>query len=421
MSDSTPVSASVATVTCPSCGDAIPVSEALGHQMRERVREELRQKIDEQNERLAARAEELKQRESVLASQQRDAERVIAAQVEQRLEKLQEEAAVKARDAVGVELRDLQAQLKENKDQLSKAQSLELELRRRERELEDEKKTLALQVERRLGEERQRLEETLTQKFVEERRLKELEKDKQISDLRRHIEDLKRKAEQGSQQTQGEVLELELEDFLRSTYVHDVVEEVPKGFKGADVVHQVYSSAGAVCGTIVWESKRTKSWSDQWIEKLKEDQRQAKAEVAVIVSETLPPGAGRIGRRNGVWFCDFVSLPGLAEALRVQLIQVAAARRVSEGRGDKMEHLYTYISSTEFAHRVQAIVEGFVAMQDTLNKERRATERQWALREKQIQQVISNTAGMYGELQGLLGSSSLQSIPQLDSGESDSA
>jgi hypothetical protein len=187
---------------------------------------------------------------------------------------------------------------------------------------------------------------------------------------------------------------------------------------GADVLQGVHNQAGKLCGTIIWESKRTKAWSEPWINKLKGDQRIVKAEVAVLVTEVLPKDVHGFEYRDGVWVCSYQFIANLTNALRMQIIQIASAKQLAAGRDGKMEVLYKYVTSTEFVHRVQAIVEGFSAMQSDLQKERAAAERQWSKREKQIQQVISNTSGMYGDLQGLIGTS-MQAIPALEAGEAE--
>ena len=225
-------------------------------------------------------------------------------------------------------------------------------------------------------------------------------------------EELHRKLQQGSQQTQGEVLELELEQLLRTHFPLDQIESVPKGIGGADVIQRVVSKSGNFCGTIVWESKRTKAWSEGWPQKLKDDQRAVKAEIAVLVSEILPKDCKNFGQCDGIWVSNSQCAVGLAAALRVQLVEVAMTKLAAVGKNEKMETLYQYLSGSEFRQRVEAIVEAFVAMQEDLQEERRVTERRWAKREKQIQKVISNTSGMYGDFQGLIGSS-LQTIPSL--------
>jgi hypothetical protein len=244
--------------------------------------------------------------------------------------------------------------------------------------------------------------------------LKLAEKEKQIQDAKKANEELKRKLEQGSQQLQGEVLELQLEEMLRSAFPMDQIEPVPKGVNGADIIQRVISRSGRVCGTIVWETKCTKAWSDGWLPKLKEDQRRLTAEVAVLVSEALPKDCSTFIHMNGIWVTGSPCAISLGAVLRMQLMQIASARAAAAGAKQKSEVLYEYVvGSTEFRHRVEAIAEAFIGMQMGLQEEKRAAQRQWAKREKQIEQVISNTAGMYGELQALTG---LPDLPALTAG-----
>jgi len=272
---------------------------------------------------------------------------------------------------------------------------------------------MGLELERKLDEGRGKIREDALARAAEEHHLKDREKDKQLEDMRRQIEDLKRKAEQGSQQAQGEILELELEDVLRANFRFDEVEPVAKGVRGADVLQRVVTSSGKPCGSILWESKRTKAWSDGWIQKLKDDQREAKADTGIIVSSILPKGVNHIGCIDGVWVSDFPSLIGLGAALRSGILQLAHAQNALSGKGEKMELIYKYLSGPEFRNRVEAIVEAFVAMKGDLDSEKRAMERAWSKREKQIERVIHNTSGMYGDLQGLIGVS-LPPIPLLE-------
>jgi hypothetical protein len=284
---------------------------------------------------------------------------------------------------------------------------------------------LELDVARKVDEERQKVEEEVATRIAEDNRAKDLEKEKQLSDLRKQIEDLKRKAEQGSQQTQGEAVELELEDILRVNFPYDQIEPVGKGIKGADILQRVHTSTGQFCGTIIWESKNTKAWSDGWIEKLKDDQRTAKAEIAALATIVLPKDVSHFSCVEGVWVTDFSTVIGVASALRANLSQVAITKLASEGKSDKMEMLYGYLSGTEFKQRVEAIVESFVTMKDDLEREKRAMESTWAKRDKQIHKVIQNVSGMYGDMQGIIGAS-LPKIdylelpsPEDDSGESE--
>jgi hypothetical protein len=233
--------------------------------------------------------------------------------------------------------------------------------------------------------------------------MKALEKDKKIDDLIHQIDDLKRKAEQGSQQTQGEVLELEAETLLKAAFPFDQVEPVSKGVRGADVVQRVVNGAGQACGTIIWEMKRTKAWSEGWLLKLKDDQRAAKADLAVLVTTVLPAAVTNFQNLQGVWVTNHACMIGLAAALRSSLIQVSAAKTAAEGKHEKMEMLYRYLAGNEFKQRVEGIVDAFDSMKKQLDQEKRALMKIWAQREKEIERVVTNTIGMYGDFQGIIG------------------
>jgi hypothetical protein len=235
------------------------------------------------------------------------------------------------------------------------------------------------------------------------------EKEEQIASMTRQIEELKRRAEQGSQQLQGEVLELELETLLRHEFPLDVIEPVAKGQLGADVVQRVNTREISGAGSILWEIKRTKNWSDGWLAKLRGDLRAAHADVALIISQALPAGVDTFDHRDGVWVAAPQCAIPVAIALRQLLISVAAARRSSEGQLTKTEMIYDYLTGPRFRHRVEAIVEQFTEMQADLEKERRSITRSWAKREQQIRTVLESTAGMYGDLQGIAG----RSIPEV--------
>ena len=231
--------------------------------------------------------------------------------------------------------------------------------------------------------------------------------------MQRQIEELKRKAEQGSQQLQGEVQELELENVLRGKFPRDNVEPVPKGDHGGDVLHRVLGPTEQICGTILWESKRTKNWSDGWLSKLREDQRAAKAEFAVIVSQVLPKDVESFDLVDGVWVtCPKTFVP-VAVALRHSLLELSPVRQAGEGQQTKMEMIYQYLTGSRFRQRVQGIVEKFSDMQDDLDKERKTMTKLWAKRQEQIRCVIESTAGMYGDLQGIAGKT-LQEIEGLE-------
>jgi hypothetical protein len=221
--------------------------------------------------------------------------------------------------------------------------------------------------------------------------------------MQRQIEELRRKAEQGSQQLQGEALEIELESQLRARFARDQIEPVPKGEFGGDVLHRVFGPTGQACGTILWESKRTKNWSDGWLVKLRDDQRTAKAEIAMIVSSALPKGVESFDLIDGVWVVEPRFALPLAIALRQSLIDVAGSKLAQEGQQSKMELVYSYLTGPRFRHRIDAIVERFTEMQTDLDRERKTMMRMWAKREEQLRGVLDSTAGLYGDLQGIAG------------------
>jgi hypothetical protein len=244
-------------------------------------------------------------------------------------------------------------------------------------------------------------------------RLRVAEKDQTIASMQQKIEELKQKAEQGSQQLQGEVQELELENLLRAKFPFDLIEPVPKGEFGGDALHRVNSQSGTACGSILWESKRTRNWSDGWLAKLREDQRTAKAEIAVLVSQVLPKGVESFDVVDGVWVTSPRAALPVATVLRHTLLEVSLARQVSDGQQSKTELVYQYLTGPRFRHRVEAIVEAFSSMQEDLAAEKKAIQRQWAKREVQLDNVLQSTAGMYGDLQGIAGKS-LQEIAGLE-------
>jgi hypothetical protein len=398
-------------IKCPNCGQQIPVSDAIYHQIADQTREQFKTESLEQQKKLATKERDLANKEKAI-------DQTIKEQLASARSGLIKEAEATARQSVGVEIEDLKRKAAEKDQQLELAQKAELELRKQKRSLEEREKNLELETARKMDEERKKIQEETEKRLQDAHRLKDAEKDKKIQDATRVNDELRRKLEQGSQQTQGEVLELELEQLISNAFPSDRIEPVPKGVSGADTLQRVIHSTGHPCGSIVWESKRTKAWSDGWIAKLKDDQRTIKANIAILVSETLPKDCKNFQQINGVWVSNPQCALPLAIALRSQLIEVEMAKLSAVGKNEKMEVMYRYVSGPEFKQRVEAIVEAFVDMQNDLQEERRSAERRWAKRDKQIQKVISNTGGMYGDLQGLIGSS-LQSIPLLTSGDSD--
>jgi len=354
------------SITCPSCGKKIPLSRALRAEIEDAMKAEFERRLDDERERV------------------------------------EKDAAKKAEKRIALEMAASQELLKEQAQELEEARRNEVVMRRRERELEKRQADLEVTIERTLAGERTKLVEETQQRVAEEHRLKDAEKERQLTDMRRQIEDLKRRADQGSQQLQGEAGEEQLESMLRGAFPMDEIAGIGQGVRGADIHQVVLDARGMKSGAILWECKNAKHWSDAWVAKLKADQRSLHADVAVIVTTSLPKGCSRFAMLDGVIVSDFACAATLAAVLRHHLLQLAQARHAAMRKEDKLELLHRYLSGVEFRQRVEAMVEGFAAMRSDLDQERRAAERAWAKREKQIDTVTFNIAGMYGDLQGLV-------------------
>jgi len=286
------------------------------------------------------------------------------------------------------------------------------------RELQEAKETLELKVQRTLDQERGKITAHAKAQADQENRLKIAEKEKVISDLQRKLEDAQRRAEQGSQQIQGEILEIDFERQLRDAFPVDQITEISKGIRGADVSQEVRSNTGRKCGLILYENKRTKNWSDTWIPKLKGDMLVLKADIGVIVTEALPPETDAFCRKDDIWITDPKSAIPLVHVLRCLLQEVAIARGHRDGAKEKMEVLYTYLTGNEFRQRVSSVIDAFKEMHSDLQAEKRALTKHWSKREKHINAVIEDMACMVGDVQAISGNA-LKDIPalELESGE----
>lgn len=377
------------SIKCPHCGKHVELSRALYKDIEVRLRQEFEQRIEQGKE---AFERELEAREEAFR-----------AKLQENRKQLEEKARRQAAEESRLELSEIREALAQKEKRLEQAEQKEIELRREKREIEEREKKLELEMARRLDSEKKKIEEQVALKYEESHRLREAEKDQQIESMRRTIDELKRKSEQGSQQRQGEVLETDLEETLKSEFPFDRIEAVAKGKTGGDILQTVFTQSGRECGRILWETKRTKDWQPKWIQKLKDDQREAKADLAVLVSESLPQGFHHFRQLDGVWVTDIPSALSLALALHMNLIQVARSRELQAGRHEKMEVLYDYVTGVEFKNRVQAILETFVALKSELDQEKTAMQRIWDKREKQFRRVASNMAGLYGDIEGMTG------------------
>lgn len=411
------------TIICPSCKTEIKLTESLAAPLLDATRRQFEQQLARKDSDIAKREQAMREKEKQLADAANKLDEQVADQVAEQLKKdrtrIAAEEAKKANLAAANnleekarELADLQEVLKVRNEKLAEAQKAQAELIKKQRELDDAKRELDLTIEKRVQENLTTARAQAKKEAEEEQKFKVLEKEQTISAMQKQIEELKRRAEQGSQQLQGEVLELELENLLRAKFPFDNIEPVSKGEFGGDVLHRVVGAGGQPSGTILWESKRTKNWSDGWLPKLREDQRTAKAEIAVIVTHTLPRGVENFEMVDGVWVTHPRAALPVAAILRQSLLELALVRQASEGQQTKTEMIYQYLTGPRFRQRVEAIVEAFSTMQEDLDKERKAIMKQWAKREEQIERVMGATVGMYGDLQGIAGKS-LQEIEGL--------
>ncbi len=360
------------TVTCKHCGKAFELSEALTHEMTEKIRSEQSEKFE------------------------RDLEKAKLAAEEKALKKAKEELKLELKNSQN-EAEEEKKRSKELQEQVLETNKTirELKIKDREREIESQKKLEA-------AEDKIRLQ---AQKEAEEKQhLILLAKDKQLQDARKELEDAKLKLMQGSQQGQGEVFELEFEEILQREFPHDKIKPISKGVRGADIIQEVWDTRGNYNGKILWELKNTKPpWKEDWATTLKKNKREIAAEEAVLITEVLPKEIKTAGWREGIWVTDKNFVVGLASALRASLIQLYYAKEAAKGKDEKVEILYSYLSGVEFKHRIESIIEAFSNIQARIEKEKRYFSSKWAHDEKDLRLVIDNTFGMHGDFKHIIG------------------
>jgi hypothetical protein len=412
------------TITCPQCSTVIKLTESLAAPLVESTRLKFEQQLAQKDRDVATREQAMRDKEKLLTEEKLKLDEQIADQVVAQLKtdrtRIAAEESKKAKLAAATdleqkarELADLQEVHKIQNEKLAEAQKAQAALIVKQRELDDAKRELDLTVQQQVQKGLAEVREKAEKDAAEAQRLKMAEAEQTMAAMQKQIEELKRRAEQGSQQLQGEVQELALEAALRVRFPFDQIEPVPKGEYGGDAMQRVMGPAGVPAGSILWESKRTKAWSDGWLSKLRDDQRAAKAEIAVLVSQALPKGVETFELIDGIWVTHPRAALPVAMVLRQSLAELALARQANHGQQTKTEMVYQYLTGPRFKQRVEAIVEAFTTMQEDLDRERKAIMKQWAKREEQIERVMGATVGMYGDLQGIAGKS-LQEIEGLD-------
>lgn len=393
-------------INCPKCGHSFELSDALTHQIRDHLRTELQADITKREAEAKRKLDEVKAREEALTAE-------LERQLKSKLAEAEGKAAKKVEGKFLEQIKELTDSLTERENCLKEFRANETQLRKEKQALLREKEEFDLKLQRTLDEERANIRKDAESKVLEQHRLKDLETEKKIADLKQALADAQRKAEQGSMETQGEVLEQDFEAQLKRIFVHDEIAPVPKGVRGADLIHTVRTPLGADCGIMLWETKNTKAWSAQWITKLKEDMIQTRATMAILVTVALPDCIKRFDFMEGVWVTDPHCAIPLAAALRQQLVSVNCERNSSIGKNEKMEILYQYFAGTQFKHRIEGIADALKDMRSQLDQERRAMQKQWAARDKQIERVVRNTVGLHGDMQGIIGAQVLE-IPALE-------
>ncbi len=409
-------------INCPSCGEEIDVNDILYHQVDQQLKKQYNDDLTKEKEKYEAEASKLSKEREELEDAKKEQKEEIDNQVKDKVKqkeidlkkRYKAEAANEQSDAISSlreELEEKSGKIKE----LNKT-TIELEKIKREKdELEDSIKAEAeIELNQRLATEKEKIHKEESDK--NELKFKELKK--QLEDQKRLTEEMKRKQEQGSMQTQGEVQELGIEEWLTDKFPLDTIQEIKKGERGADCLQIVHTRTHQNCGSIYYESKRTKAFQPSWMEKFKADIRDKNANIGVLVTEVMPPDMERFGMRDGVWICTFEEFKGLCAVLRESIVQISTAIITQDNKGDKMGMLYDFLTSNEFKLQIEAIVEGFTQMKTDLESEQRSMRGIWKKREKQIEKVLLNTAGMYGSIKGIAGNS-LQSVPLLELPEDD--
>ena len=403
------------TIICPSCHTEIRLTDSLAAPLIEKTRQEFQLKLTQNEAEIAKREDALKAQQTALAKAQESVQAQVEGKLKVERERIALEEARKARqllatdlDAKAKELTELQQVLDERNTKLAEAQKAQADLIRKQRELDDAKREMDLTIETRVQESLASVRTKARQEAEDGLKLKVAEKEETILGMKRQIEELRRKSEQGSQQLQGEVLELELEEALRANFTLDTIEPVKHGERGADILHRVNNPPDQVCGTILWEFKRTKSWSNGWLPKVRDNQRTAKADFAVLVAQVLPKDVETFALVDGIWITHPRCVIPMALVLRHAVIAIATARIAGEGQQTKMEMVYQYLTGPRFGHRISAIIEKFKDMQADLDRERKAMTKLWAKREEQIRGILDSTSGLCGDLEGIAGRALMQ-------------
>ncbi len=414
-------------IKCPNCATIFDVENVLAADVEQKLKQQYEKQLQQSLEQVSAERKKLEEEQQRFDENKKKENELFRQRLVQEKQKLEAELNLQLKKSIGEDyenqLRILKQNSQENELKLKQAREKELEFLKKEQELKSREQEMEIRLQKQLLEERNVLSQQIRKEEMERNSLKETEfqlklkeLEKQLDDQRKLAEEMKRKAEQGSMQLQGEAQELLLEEMLSDHFPYDAISEVGKGVEGADCILVVRNRLGAECGKIIFESKRTKAFSNAWIEKLKNDKRNQQADVAILVTQAYPKDMTCFGEKDGVWICSFSEVLALTNALRHTIISVADTKKSEENKGDKMQMLYHYLTGNEFRQNIETIVESFLSLKNSITKEKIQMEKMWKEREKQLEKVLLSTSGMYGSIKGIAGAS-IGDIPLLESGE----
>ncbi len=405
-------------ITCPNCKNEFAPEDAIAKSLEKEYAEKFNKDAEKLRMRFAEQEKKLEEQLKEFEKKKEKENELFAERMQKERLKIENETQERLRKSISV---DFENQLKvlhqannDNEEKLKLARQKELDFLKKVQELKTKEEEMEIALQKQLSEERATLSEQIRKQEIEKNAIKETENnlkfkelEKQLEDQKRLVDEMKRKAEQGSMQRQGEVQEIALEEILRNNFPFDVITEVGKGVRGADCIQLVRNNFGQECGKIIYESKRTENFGADWIEKFKKDMRSTGADIAVLVTKTMPKDMDCFGLKDGLWVCTFSEVKALANVLRDGIIRIYTSAKSQENRGDKMHLLYDYLTSNEFSEQWKAIREGFFAMKIGIQKERDAMERLWKAREKQLEKVLLNSAHVKGSIEGIAGQDSI--------------
>ena len=416
-------------IKCPNCGHHFDVENVIAAEIEQKFQQQFQEKLQQSLNAIEQDKNKLLADQQQFEENKKNENKLFAQRLQKEKLKLETELQEQLGKSIAADfenkVRMLESNNKDNEEKLLEARKKELEFLQKEQLLKNKEAELDITLQKRLQEERVVLSEQIHKQETEKNQLKDTEFQLKLKELqvqleeqRKLAEEMKRRAEQSSMQRQGEAQELLLEQILKENFPFDMIEEVGKGVEGADCIQVVRNHAGKECGKIIYESKRTKTWSNAWLEKLKNDKRNRGVDVAILVTQVFPKDMDRFGERDGIWICTFNEVGSVAYLLRKGIIQIQEVQKSQENKGDKMQMLYNYLTGIEFRGQIEAIAEGFMTIKNGISKERMQMEKIWKEREKQLEKVLLNTSTLYGSVKGIAGAS-VGDIPLLDGTDAD--